>query len=42
MTDECAARKLIVSYAKLIEVDVIIALKEEIIIRDDTAGKLTQ
>ncbi|XP_058759242.1 uncharacterized protein LOC131632512 [Vicia villosa] len=43
MTDECTARKLRVSYARvLIEVYVTVALKEKIVIRDETEGKLTQ
>ncbi|XP_058753872.1 uncharacterized protein LOC131627051 [Vicia villosa] len=43
MTDECTARKLRVSYAKvLIEVDVTVELKEEIMIRDGNSGKISQ
>ncbi|XP_058760792.1 uncharacterized protein LOC131634153, partial [Vicia villosa] len=43
MTDECTARKLRVSYARvLIEVDVTVELKDEIMIRDGDSGKMAQ
>lgn len=41
MTDKCTTNKLRVSYARvLVEVDVSVELKEEIIIRDPRGSKL--